>query len=1284
MRPDIWSSGTGLAISLLAVGVPARGFDSQLRPCPQHCAGPPSNWTVYTSTDRLRVCEQPILFDFAIHTPINGQNRHTKLRACTAGDANDVRNALTTNRSTNYPRDGSCCIASARQKTVTLDVKTSGRGQASSQDTSSALGKVRSYLQDFCDETFIVGYSKEAVVAVYSGSAIDNKATISPILDRLPPLIGYSKTAIVQLCGQGRNADHTFGIAVDTTGDVAAVQKAVVSWSNATCFDLNGDNVLTRGLDRAVIAEAPFQEAFRFAVSEGECRTISVVSGDSCGALAQRCGISANDFTKYNPDPNLCSTLAVGQRVCCSPGTLPDIRPKPGQDGFCASYTVKSGDTCSAIAASNGLKVEDLGKFNDKTTWGWFGCNALLAGTRICLSLGYPPMPAPVPNAVCGPIKPGTKADPKRKLADLNPCVLNSCCDIWGQCGITPDFCTAEEGPTGNPGTAPPGHNGCISNCGTNIKTGDAGPSSFINIGYYESWNFDRSCLNMRVKSIEDTFTHLHWGFGLISPSFDISVNDIYKQWGAFTSLYDIKKIVSFGGWGYSTEPATYEILRKAMNPENVDTFTDNVIKFIKDNNLDGVDFDWEYPGAPDIPGIPPGLETDGPNYLAMLRKVRGKLPQGKTLSIAAPASFWYLRPFPIDEMAKELDYIVYMTYDLHGQWDAGNQWSQEGCPGGNCLRSHVNLTETNYALAMITKAGVPANKVVVGIASYGRSFGMLEEGCTSPDCRFGGDRLHSTAKEGRCTRTAGYISNAEINEILITNDNAKTWYDRGSASNIITYNGKEWAAFMNADVKRVRAGYYKRFNFAGVVDWAVDLDHFTDDDGSPEGEEYFPPAPSIAKCDAGYATLEDLDAAAGDIPQHCKAYYTARALSNLLEAAVKNYTMILNNGYAGKFKTYSKAVAGSASNSVHDFVYKNGDKYFSCIVSETSECCKVCMQHQKRPGYCNYCHNGECYIQCDTELGCPPNSFQSIYNSSSVPPGMLYPIETPVVVTQNVSEPCPPDYSKRGEGPDNPYQQAVYWTLENSKADKFYADLFTSTGIPKEKTKIGNFNRGQNCAPSAEPEDVCHAFDMDYGIPVPNGYGEADVLDPQKTVAEALENSKDLMAQVRDAVYQLKLMSYNGDSSELVDSISVPILMIASGVESMAQVEEVAEKIDEAKRKALILGFLGAILFFVPIAGQVLGAVTELSSVAAILTILGTAGEVALDIYSIVDDPDNAPLAIFGLILTPLGLNDLAAISKAAAIRRGLTDADVAKLGKMVSRNLGTIKKVMQTCRKA
>lgn len=70
---------------------------------------------------------------------------------------------------------------------------------------------------------------------------------------------------------------------------------------------------------------------------------------------------------------------------------------------------------------------------------------------------------------------------------------------------------------------------------------------------------------------------------------------------------------------------------------------------------------------APDIPGIPPGLADDGANYLEMLTMLRLKLPANMTLSIAALASYWYLKNFPIKDIASVVDYIVYMTYDLHG-----------------------------------------------------------------------------------------------------------------------------------------------------------------------------------------------------------------------------------------------------------------------------------------------------------------------------------------------------------------------------------------------------------------------------------------------------------------------------------------------------------------------------------------------------------------------------------------------------------------------------------------
>lgn len=89
---------------------------------------------------------------------------------------------------------------------------------------------------------------------------------------------------------------------------------------------------------------------------------------------------------------------------------------------------------------------------------------------------------------------------------------------------------------------------------------------------------------------------------------------------------------------------------------------------------------------ATDLPDIPKGLASDGTNYLNFIKKMKLNFPFDKTVSIAAPASYWYLKSFLIDEMAKSLDYIVYMTYDLHGK-----------CPG-NCSIECL-FTNDNFGL---------------------------------------------------------------------------------------------------------------------------------------------------------------------------------------------------------------------------------------------------------------------------------------------------------------------------------------------------------------------------------------------------------------------------------------------------------------------------------------------------------------------------------------------------------------------------------------------------------
>ncbi|KAL2784674.1 hypothetical protein BJX66DRAFT_348146 [Aspergillus keveii] len=560
-----------------------------------------------------------------------------------------------------------------------------------------------------------------------------------------------------------------------------------------------------------------------------ECETTQVQAGDGCWALADRCGITQAQLLEYNPQANFCETLDIDQWVCCSPGDLPDFTPQPGQDGSCYAYTIESGAGCWDIAEAHYITTDDIDDFN-ANTWGWAGCSALQPGQRICLSEGDPPMPAPLDNAVCGPQVPGTERPTDgTELKDLNPCPLDVCCNVWGQCGITDDFCVEAPADTGAPGTSQPGANGCVSNCGMEITNNNAPPASFAHVAYFEAWNRERPCLHMDVTEIDtQKYTHIHFAFADITPDFQVDVSKVQAQFNMMKTMTGIKRIISFGGWAFSTEAPTYTIFREGVTAANRETFAQAVVDFVNAHGLEGVDFDWEYPSAPDIPGIPPGIKEEGENYLEFLILVKSLLPN-KSVSIAAPASYWYLRGFPMKEIGEVVDYIIYMTYDLHGQWDYGNEWANPGCPGGNCLRSHINITETTTALALITKAGVPSWKVFVGIASYGRSFHMAEAGCTGPMCRFTGSFSVSDATHGICTGTGGYISSAEIRDILRQGRqgtrSVQSWHDHTSNSDIVVYDTLEWVAWMADATKSSRISWVQGMNFGGVSDWAVDLD---------------------------------------------------------------------------------------------------------------------------------------------------------------------------------------------------------------------------------------------------------------------------------------------------------------------------------------------------------------------------------------------------------------------------------------------------------------------------
>ncbi|KAF2688552.1 carbohydrate-binding module family 50 protein [Lentithecium fluviatile CBS 122367] len=370
-------------------------FFSDLHPCPIPCKeGRPNNWTVYTSMDRLALCDEPLLFDFAVTNPVADPNTVTKLHVCTATGGNE---STTTNAEFNgssskkpvvFTKRADDCNSTAVESTATVNLAWSGEGnQGDRKAVLVGLANLKKFSEEDveCDASpFMFSYTRSVISGVYSGRFF-GRATASNVIEKISDSVGSeadASTLVAQICGKGRASDRIFGATVFTSKNISTVQNAIKSWSDAKCVgdldsssELKGVSIFESPLSlssngtfsNTTSASATTQQALHL-LARAECSYIKVVSGDGCGTLASKCGISGADLTKYNPDPKLCSTLAPGQPVCCSSGSLPDLKPKPNADGTCATYRVMTDDTCDVLAASNGIKTEDIDKWNEGQT----------------------------------------------------------------------------------------------------------------------------------------------------------------------------------------------------------------------------------------------------------------------------------------------------------------------------------------------------------------------------------------------------------------------------------------------------------------------------------------------------------------------------------------------------------------------------------------------------------------------------------------------------------------------------------------------------------------------------------------------------------------------------------------------------------------------------------------------------------------------------------------------------------------------------------------------------
>ncbi|KAF9874970.1 bacteriodes thetaiotaomicron symbiotic chitinase [Colletotrichum karsti] len=389
-------------------------------------------------------------------------------------------------------------------------------------------------------------------------------------------------------------------------------------------------------------------------------------------------------------------------------------------------------------------------------------------------------------------------------------CPLNTCCSEFGFCGTTKDFCTGK----------------CQSNCVVNpAPPGGSAKGQALRrvIGYYESWSYRSKCNNKKPSDMPlSELTHLNYAFAFISPgSYELIPMDDKTPESLFRLTTNVKKhnpslkvYIAVGGWTFSdngtvTQPLLGEISSTEANRQK---FSDNVVRFLDRHGFDGIDIDWEYPGAPDRGGKPQDTENFT-KLMKTLRQTFNASPRYLGITFTIPSSYWYLRWFDMPGLLKYADWTNLMSYDLHGTWDRNN-------PIGAIAQAHTNLTEIKLAAELLWRVGVRPDQVAIGFGFYGRSFELTDPSCTKPGCPFRGG-----ARPGPCSDTSGVLMHYEIQAILKQVPGVKPVHDTAAAVKYIVWDKNQWVSYDDKDTFQVKLAWANSVGFSGSLIWAVDTD---------------------------------------------------------------------------------------------------------------------------------------------------------------------------------------------------------------------------------------------------------------------------------------------------------------------------------------------------------------------------------------------------------------------------------------------------------------------------